>query len=201
VKEPDLLPTSVLTHAQVRRLIGRIPSGTPNGYRDRAMVELLYSSGLRIHELLTLKIPDVNLENGTAIVTGKGNKQRVVPIGRTALRHLQTCLVAVRPYVSQDRANVALFLGRDGKRVHYQTFLRAIHAYAKAAGLEVNVTPHTFRRSCTTELIRGGANMYHVKELLGHENLNTLRHYVKLTIHDLKKTHRKCHPRERDAEE
>lgn len=201
VKEPDLLPTSVLTHAQVRKLIGAIPTDTPIGYRDRTMVELLYSTGIRVNELLTLRIPDVNFENATAIVNGKGNKQRVVPIGRTALRYLQTYLAAVRPYANYDRTNPVLFLGRNDKRVHYQAFLKAIHAYATAAGLDVNVTPHTFRRSCTTELIRGGANMYHVKELLGHENLNTLRHYAKLTILDLKKTHEKCHPREREEGE
>jgi len=162
------------------------------------MVELLYSTGIRIQELLTLKIVDVNFENATAIVLGKGNKQRMVPIGKTALRHLRTYLIAVRPYVCTDRNNPFLFLGRGDRQVHYMTLLRAIHAYAKAAGLEINVTPHTFRRSCTTELIRSGANMYHVKELLGHANLNTLKHYVKLTINDLKKTHEKCHPREKD---
>ena len=76
--------------------------------------------------------------------------------------------------------------------------LRRLHHYSQQAGLGVNVTPHTFRRSCTTELIRGGANLYHVKELLGHETLETLKHYTKLTIADLKKTHEKCHPREKN---
>lgn len=201
VKKPDLLPTSVLTHAQVKKMIAAIRTDNACGYRDRAMVELLYSTGIRVNELLTLKISDVNFENATTVVTGKGNKQRVVPIGKTALRCLRTYLVAVRPYVCFDRINPFLFLGKGGKPVHYMTFLRMIHSYAKSAGLDVTVTPHTFRRSCTTELIRGGANMYHVKELLGHENLNTLRHYVKLTITDLKKTHEKCHPREKDSEE
>jgi len=79
----------------------------------------------------------------------------------------------------------------------YHIFHRLVHRQSKASGLEVNVTPYTFRRSCTTELIRGGANRYHVKELLGHESLETLKHYTKLTITDLKKTHQKCHPRER----
>ena len=207
VKEPNLLPTSVLTHAQVKRLIAVIPTGNPCGYRDRAMMELLYSTGVRVAELLTLRMPDVDLNNATAVVMGKGRKQRVVPIGRTALRYLQTYLVAIRPFlaVSADgeggagnQTEQAVFLTRQGKPVHYLTFLRAIHAYAKRASLDANVTPHTFRRSCATELLRAGANMYHVKELLGHENLNTLRHYARLTITDLKKTHEKCHPRERD---
>ena len=189
VKEPSLLPTSVLTHAQVKRLLASIPTDDPCGYRDRAMLELLYSSGIRINELLTLKIADVNFENATAVVTGKGNKQRVVPIGRTALRYLRTYMVAVRPYVCYDRANPILFLGRNDKQVDYQAVLKMIHAHARAAGLDMNVTPHTFRRSCTTEMLRGGAGMYHIKEMLGHESLDTLKHYAKLTIIDLKNAH------------
>jgi integrase/recombinase XerD len=93
----------------------------------------------------------------------------------------------------------ALFLNRKGERMPYHTLLRLIHQYAGRQHLDVNVTPHTFRRSCTTELIRAGANLYHVKELLGHESLETLRHYTRLTIVDLKKTHEACHPREREA--
>ena len=81
----------------------------------------------------------------------------------------------------------------------YYTLRRIVHACAVKAGIEINVTPHTFRRSCTTEMLRGGAGMYHVKELLGHESLETLKHYAKLVITDLKKTHAKCHPREKDA--
>jgi integrase/recombinase XerD len=201
VKEPDLLPTSVLTHAQVKKLINRVRTDSPAGYRDRAMLELLYSTGIRVNELLTLQMPNVDLQNATAIVNGKGEKQRVVPIGRTALRYLRTYLVAVRPYLIRDREQQAVFLSTvDSKPVHYQTFRKILRGYAATANLPVNVTPHTFRRSCTTEMLRGGANMYHVKELLGHESLNTLRHYAKLTITDLKKTHAKCHPREREED-
>jgi site-specific recombinase XerD len=89
----------------------------------------------------------------------------------------------------------------EGRRFPYFTLRRIVHLYAKKAGLDINVTPHTFRRSCTTELLRAGAGMYHVKEMLGHESLDTLKHYAKLTITDLKRTHRKCHPRERDPDD
>ena len=198
VKEPQLLPTSVLTHAQVKKLLSRIGTQDTEGYRDRAMMELLYTSGVRVRELLDLDVGDVDWKNATAIVTGKGRKQRVVPIGRTALRCLESYWLAVRPFLLQERTERALFLDRQGKRMNYQNFLRRVHVYAQRAGLEQDVTPHTFRRSCATELIRSGANMYHVKELLGHEDLDTLKHYAKLTIQDLKKTHEKCHPRERD---
>ena len=96
---------------------------------------------------------------------------------------------------------VALFVTASSERVKYSTFLKLVHTLAARAGLEVNVTPHTFRRSCTTELLRAGAGMYHVKELLGHESLETLKHYAKLTITDLKETHRRCHPREKDHDQ
>jgi len=141
----------------------------------------------------------VDFKNRTMMVTGKGDKQRVVPIGRTALRHLETYLAAIRPYLLCDRTQTALFLNHKGARLKYKAFLKCVHIHSRRMGY-TDVTPHTFRRSCTTELIRGGANMYHVKELLGHESLDTLKHYTKLTINDLKKTHEKCHPRERDSD-
>ena len=197
VKEPKLLPGSVLTHAEVRKLLRRVVTTTPEGHRDRAMLELLYSSGIRVGELLGLDVEDVDLGNAAAKVTGKGKKDRVVPIGKTALRYLESYIVAVRSFLLTDRTERALFLHR-GKRLRYQRFLRMIHAAADRAKLDKPVSPHTFRRSCTTELIRSGANIYHVKELLGHESLATLKHYTMLTILDLKKTHAKCHPRERE---
>jgi len=197
VKEPRLLPASVLDHAEMKTVLKSANTNDGQGYRDRAMMEMLYSSGIRASELLGLNVADVDLANATAIVLGKGNKQRVVPIGKTALRLLESYIRAVRPFQAHDPQQPALFITRRGDRLPYHTLLRLVHQYATKENLGVNVTPHTFRRSCTTELIRGGANLYHVKELLGHESLETLRHYTRLTIDDLKKTHEKCHPRER----
>jgi integrase/recombinase XerD len=197
VKEPKLLPSSVLNHAQVKQVLKGVDTTNAAGYRDRAMLELAYSSGLRAGELLGLNVADVNLTEATAIVLGKGEKQRVVPIGKTAVRLVESYVRAVRPFLVRDPQETALFLDRNGQRLPYHRFLQMVHRYADKHELDVRVTPHTFRRSCTTELIRGGANLYHVKELLGHETLDTLKHYVKLTIDDLKKTHEKCHPRER----
>ena len=199
VKEPKLLPNSVLDHAQVKTVLRAVQTGHAEGWRDRAMLELLYSSGIRAGELLGLNVADVDLSSATAIVMGKGSKQRVVPIGRTALRQVESYVRAIRPFLLRDPQETALFLTRHGHRLPYHTLLRLVHQYARPQNLEVNVTPHTFRRSCTTELIRAGANLYHVKELLGHESLETLRHYTRLTITDLKKTHETCHPREREG--
>ena len=198
VREPRTLPGSVLTHEQVRRMLDAIPTDGAESYRNRAMLELVYTSGIRVAELLGLDLADVDYVNRVARVRGKGQKERVVPIGRTAMRYLEGYVKGVRAGVAGADAS-ALFVTSAGERVKYSTFLRLVHTLAHRAGLEVNVTPHTFRRSCTTELLRAGAGMYHVKELLGHESLETLKHYAKLTITDLKETHRKCHPRERDA--
>lgn len=198
VKEPQLLLTSVLNHNQVKRVLAAQPAVDAATWRNRVMLEVLYSTGIRVGELLGLNVTDVDLDNATAVVLGKGNKQRVVPIGKTARRLLESYLKAVRPFLLSQAGEPALFLNHAGQRMPYHTCRRIVHRSAEAAGLEINVTPHTFRRSCTTELIRAGANLYHVKELLGHENLETLKHYTKLTIEDLKATHARCHPREQE---
>ncbi len=198
LKEPKRLPGSVLAHTQVKKLLSKISTDSAEGYRDRAMFEALYSTGIRASELLGIDVADIDLKNQTALVTGKGDKERIVPIGRTAVRYLETYIKAVRPYMVRDIKETAMFLGRDGRRLSYQIFRRIVLAVVEKSGLDIPVTAHTFRRSCTTELIRGGANIYHVKELLGHESLDTLKPYTQLTIVDLKKTHEKCHPREID---
>ena len=201
VRTPKLLPQGALTHAQARKLIAKLETSTPEGYRNRAIIELLYSSGLRAAELLAMDMGDVDFAHATATVIGKGKKQRVVPVGRTALRCLESYLRAVRPFMVRDPGERALFLDRQGSRLRYNAFAQIVRACAARSGVEdVHISAHTFRRSCATELLRGGANMYHVKDLLGHETLNTLKHYAKLTITDLKKTHEQCHPRERDED-
>lgn len=201
LKEPDVLPVSVLAHADMRRLLAGIRTDCPEGYRNRAMLEILYSCGLRASELITLDTDHIRLKEKLLLIHGKGGKQRMVPIGRTALKHLETYLVAVRPYLLRHSPDPALFLDGRGHRLHYEQLRRIVHAVAESVRMEVSVTPHTFRRSCATELIRGGAPVYHVKELLGHASLTTLRHYTRLTINDLKATHAKYHPREHDRKE
>ena len=201
VRQPHLLPGGVLPHARMRRLLDGVATDTLAGQRTRTMLEVLYSSGMRVAELLGLDVDRVDFAAGTALIMGKGRKERVVPIGRTALRLLEAYLRAVRPCLCEDPEQKAMFVNAAGRRVRYPNFRRTVMDCARRAGIEAPVTPHTFRRSCTTELLRGGANMYHVKELLGHESLDTLKHYARLTIVDLKATHARCHPREKDEKE
>ena len=207
VKVPKLLPGGTLTHRQTRKLLDHIPTNSTEGYRDRAMLEMLYSCGLRASELVGLTLSDIQFSDATARVMGKGRKERLVPIGRTALRCLESYVKAVRPFLVRSHSPRALFLNSRGGALRYHQLLRCVHRHARGAGLETpgpddstagGVTPHTFRRSCTTELIRGGCSLYHAKELLGHETLDTLKHYARLNITDLKKAHARCHPRERD---
>lgn len=200
VREPRLLPKSILEHTEVRRLLTRIDTSCPTGIRDRAMLEVLYTTGIRANELVTLRLSSVDWDQATALVLGKGNKERVVPLGKTALRWLENYVKGVRPFWIRDVTENALWLTGRGQKIGYESLLKMVHRQARRGGLPETVTPHSFRRSCTTELIRSGANLWHVKELLGHESLETLEHYARLTINDLKKTHAKCHPREREQD-
>jgi site-specific recombinase XerD len=197
IKLPDFLPSSVLAHCQMVRLLERIDIAGPAGYQLRAMLEVLYSSGVRIAELLGMDLDAVDVANATARVHGKGDKWRIVPLGRTAGRFLEGYVKGVRALRLREPTERAIWLGRDGRRLEYHVFRRQLVDLVRDAGFPVVVTAHTFRRSCATELVRGGANLWHVKDLLGHENLETLKHYTRLTIVDLKKTHARCHPRER----
>lgn len=196
LKEPKLLPTSVLEHSQVRRLIRGVDTVDQTGWRDRVILELLYSTGVRATELATMTLDAVDLDNGLIKVHGKGDKERMVPVGRTALSCLESYVKAIRPFWRYSHRTRALFLNALGRPLNWQNLQRIIRR--RCSDADVRVTAHTFRRSCTTELIRNGANLYHVKDLLGHESIDTLTPYIKLTITDLKKTHAKCHPREKD---
>jgi site-specific recombinase XerD len=200
IREPQLLPRSVLTHTQVRQLMRQINTGTPTGIRDRAIIELLYSSGIRIGELEGLVLTDLDLEQGVARVIGKGRKERVVPVGKTALRWLTSYIRGIRPFLAQGGAGTtAVFLTEQGGLLTQRAVRQRVREYAVHLGLEIPITPHTFRRSCTSEMIKSNANLYHVKQLLGHRSFETLNHYARLDITDLQKTHARCHPRERDV--
>jgi len=198
IKEPSRLPHGIVEHSDMKNLLKKIDISNSIGYRDRTILELMYSSGVRAGEITNLNIRDIDLKTGTAKVLGKGNKERIVPIGETSLRFIESYMKAIRPFFITGDEKDALFLNNFGRRLQYGTLFRIVHKYCDD-NADLNITAHTFRRSCTTEMIKGGANIYHVKEMLGHENLDTLKHYVKLSITDLKKTHSRTHPRERES--
>ena len=198
IKIPDLLPASVLTHAQVKQLVRKINTTTPIGIRDRAAIELLYSSGIRIGELEGLTLQDLDLDRGIARVIGKGRKERYVPIGKTAIKWLASYIRGIRPFLALGQNCNAVFINQHGTKLSQHTLRARIRDYGRQLGIDVQITPHTFRRSCTSEMIKSNANLYHVKQLLGHKSFDTLNHYARLNITDLRKTHERCHPREKD---
>ena len=199
VKQPVFLPMGVLENRNVRRMLNAIDTTNATGYRDRTILELMYSCGLRASEIVSLNIDNVDFTHAVLRVTGKGDKQRAVPVGKTALRCLQTYIQAIRPFAPGAELHDALFLNQTGTRLRYHTLRLIVAEHAAKSGSPEHVTTHTFRRSCATELIRGGANLYHVKELLGHDDLQSLKHYTKLTINELRKTHAKYHPSEKSS--
>ena len=198
LKTPRLLPKEILNHEQMRKLLDSIDTSNPTSYRDRTILELMYSSGLRVGEVATLKIDDIELNTATAKVMGKGSKERLVPIGKTAVRYLETYMRAVRPFVDLHNSRT-LFLTRSGNKMNLKAIQRMVKRHTENVDCSFNITSHTFRRTCATVMLKNNAGIYHVKELLGHETLNTLKHYIRLDITDLKKTHAECHPREKDS--
>ena len=200
-KKETRLPRVVLTAKEVRRILDAPDLSFEIGIRDRAMMEVFYSTGIRLGELLRLTIFDCDLQGGLLRVNnGKGAKDRVVPLGRHAVKFLQTYLAKVRPrYTSWKRAERCLFVGRLGVPLSQQAVQKMVRNYARAAGIRKKVTPHTFRHTFATELVRNGADITAVQRMLGHSDLSVTQLYTRVAGVEIKKTHRHTHPRERDA--
>jgi len=156
--------------------------------RDRAILETFYSSGLRISELVSLSVDDVDSISGVVKALGKGKKERVVPIGDAALN-------AIRKYLDKrKKTSSALFLNKNGKRIGARGVRDIVEKYLKSAGISRGVSPHTFRHSFATHLLNRGADLRTVQELLGHANLSTTQIYTHLTTERLKSVYDKAHP-------
>ncbi len=165
VKEPKSLPRDIPTDQEVKRMLNAVDTTRSTGFRDRTVLELLYSTGIRRQEMMDLTVADVDLEGGyVRVELGKGGKGRIVPLGRIAAEWVKRYLLAVRPEQVKGRQDPGwLFLAKSGGKLDGEAVMKA----ARAAGLEKKITPHALRRACATEMIRGNANPWHVKELLG----------------------------------
>src|SRR5579864_2606746 len=201
VKAPETLPRDIPTDAEIARMIRSCDTTRTTGFRDRAILEILYSTGMRRQELIDLRVGDVDLIQGyVRIERGKGGKGRIVPLGGPAGEWIRRYLLAIRPELVKGKLDPgALFLTKSGRKLGGPVVLETVMKAARRAGVEKNVTPHGLRRACATEMIRRSANPWHVKELLGHEDFRSLDVYAKLTILDLKAAHRKYHPREQTS--
>lgn len=187
-----------LTVDQITRLIDGTDSGNPLGRRDHAILELLYATGCRVTELVGLDLHDLDFETGTALVTGKGNKQRLVPIGSYALNAVGVWLED-RMVVRQEGADSgALFLTVRGNRMSRQTVWRIVEKAAIAAGIDTNlISPHVLRHSCATHMVEGGADLRTVQEMLGHASISTTQVYTRVSPEHLREVVIVSHPRGR----
>ncbi|MCC7344141.1 MAG: site-specific tyrosine recombinase XerD [Deltaproteobacteria bacterium] len=183
-----------LNQEEIESLLAQPDPTTPLGRRDRAMLELLYASGLRVSELVGLASSDVHLDMGFVRVLGKGSKERLVPVGRSALACLKEYLALARPKLTKKRLSDALFLSNRGGKMTRQQFFLLLKAYAKKAGIKKDVSPHKLRHSFATHLLNHGADLRSVQAMLGHADLATTQVYTHVTPERLKAIH-KFHPR------
>ena len=165
------------------------------GLRDKAVLELMYASGLRVSELVNLSIDNVNLEVGFLRCIGKGNKERIVPVGKQAQNAVEKYLLKSRTRLKKPGSPNALFLSRLGKKISRQSFWKMIKKYARLAGIKKDITPHTLRHSFATHLLERGADLRVVQEMLGHADISTTQIYTHINKERLKSIHHKFHPR------
>lgn len=184
-----------LSQSEMDRLLAQPGDKTPMAVRDKAMLELLYATGIRVSELVSLNMGSINWQVGFLVAMGKGSKERIVPIGRSAYEHLSRYVEAVRPGLLKGRTTDTLFLNRSGDAISRQGFWKIIKKYAMASGLAKRVYPHTFRHSFASHLLEGGADLRSVQTMLGHADISTTQVYTHVTKERLKDIHKKYHPR------
>ena len=185
----------VPTEQDMRNLLARPDLSTKTGIRDRAIIETFYSTGARLEELIRMNTYDTDLKQGRIKVMGKGNRERVVPMGKQAVFWTDKYLKEVRPAFLRNKPDEhALWLGFQGRRIHHLIVERLVNDYGKQARIKHPVTPHALRRACATHMLRAGAHPVEVQMLLGHGSLKILSRYLKVTITDMMKTHAKGRP-------
>lgn len=174
---------------------GRPKPVSPDSLRDCAMFDLLYASGLRVTELVSLNVADVDIRNNHVRCLGKGGKERIVPIHREASEALREYIERARPRLRKKFEEQALFLNRRGDRLTRQGFWLILKGYAKEADIKTPITPHVLRHSFATHMLRGGAPLRHVQEMLGHANISTTQVYTHLASDQVRDQYDKAHPR------
>lgn len=187
---------SAITPDDVDRLLSLPQGGTPSGVRDKALIELIYATGLRVSEVVSLNVADVDLSDGTVRCVGKGNKERLLPIYDRALAVVDEYALKARPALMRSHNDeTALFLNRRGDRLTRQGLWLIIKRYVEEAGIQGNVTPHTLRHSFATHMLRGGAGLREVQEMLGHANISTTQIYTQVSPEHLREAYDDAHPR------
>ena len=199
-KKEKKLPRAVLTAKEVKKILDIPNLGTLTGIRDRTVMELFYSTGIRLNELCSLTVYDADLQGGMLRINqGKGRKDRVVPMGKHAVRFLREYITKVRPRCTKKNRQIrSLIVDRYGKQISKQVVAIMIRTYCRDAKIGKKITAHTFRHTFATELVKNGADIVAVQKMLGHVGLTTTQDYIRSLGLDLKKAHKKSHPREKD---
>jgi integrase/recombinase XerD len=199
-KKENRLPRVVLTDKEVRKILDQPNLSTLTGIRDRTILEVFYSTGVRLAELMHLTIYDVDLHGGLLRVNkGKGAKDRVIPLGKHAVVFLKEYITKVRPhYTKKNKSIRTLFVSKFGTPLSRQVIDRTIAYCVREAQIAKHVTPHVFRHTFATVLVRNGADITAVSKMLGHSTLNVTRIYTRVVAAEVKTTHQKSHPREKD---
>ena len=184
----------------VRSLLNQPDPNQVLGARDQAMLELLYATGLRVSELVLIKLQQVDSQGDYLTVSGKGSKMRAVPFGKWAREKLLRYIQETRPRLLKGKCSAFLFLNRSGQALTRQGFWKIIRGYARAAGIDKKVSPHTLRHSFATHLLAGGADLRSVQTMLGHADISTTQIYTHVDANRLKQAHQRYHPRESGAQ-
>jgi len=186
----------LLSEEDVTKLLEEVGKNeTPESHRDTAMFELLYATGMRVSEQMALNIEDINLEEGFVKCKGKGSRERILPVHPYACKAISQYLLEARHLFITSPSQTALFVNRRGERLTRQGFWLILKYYAHKAKIRVKVTPHMLRHSFATHMLRGGASLLHVQELLGHASVATTQVYTHMTTQHLKKEYKRAHPR------
>lgn len=193
VKVERKLP-QILTGVEVELFLEQPECTDSKGYRDHAMLELLYATGIRVSELISLNIDDINLPNGVLRCHSKG-KERIIPLYPAAIRALSDYITMVRPQLIESQNEAALFVNMSGERMSRQGFWKLIKYYQEKAGIHKEVTPHTLRHSFAAHLLENGADLHSIQEMLGHAAISSTQIYSRLLNQKIKDVYKKAHPR------
>jgi integrase/recombinase XerD len=185
----------VLTREEAARILDAPDPADRFFWRDKALLEFAYASGVRVGELITLKVRDVDLQEGMALVLGKGARERIVPVGRAALQAMIVYLREIRPVLARNRAEGVVFLNARGTPLSRMGVWKILRKQVRRAGVKKRVTPHTMRHSFATHLLEGGADLASVQEMLGHADIATTQIYTHVEREYLRDVHRRYHPR------
>ena len=192
----DQIPRDILSRQEIGRLLSQADTETALGLRDRTMLEVLYSTGIRVSELAGISLHDMELRSCELRVHGKGGKDRIVPLGEVVKDYLERYLEHARPLLAAGD-EPSLFVSNRGRRFHYTNISFIVRQYGRRAGIRKHVSPHGLRHTCATHLLQGRADIRQIQRLLGHASIATTQRYTRVEITDLKKVLKRCHPRER----